>query len=144
MDSEKAVRKRLAELKKNISILRDLQALSYADLVSNTEKLWALEHGLQISIQIVLDVGNQLLADKSENNIEDYAGVITRLGEVGIVPKDFSDKIRHMAGFRNILVHEYAELDLREVYRVLHENLSDFETFGRYIESYLAGAGGRP
>lgn len=138
MKSEKAIRKRLTELKKNISVLRDLQAMSFAELVSSTERIWASEHGLQISIQIVLDIGNQLLADKGENDIEDYAGVIERLGAVGILPQEFSEKIKHMAGFRNLLVHEYVEVDLREVYRVLQENLPDFETFGKCIESYVA------
>lgn len=106
MDSEKAVRKRLSELKKNISVLRNLQALSFAELVSSTERIWALEHGLQMSVQIVLDIGNQLLADKGANDIEDYAGVIGSLGAVSILPEDFSEKIKHMAGFRNVLVHQ--------------------------------------
>jgi uncharacterized protein YutE (UPF0331/DUF86 family) len=70
MKSEKAIRKRLIELKKNISVLRNLQALSFAELASSTERIWALEHGLQISIQIVLDIGNQLLAEKGDNNVE--------------------------------------------------------------------------
>jgi uncharacterized protein YutE (UPF0331/DUF86 family) len=34
-----------------------------------------------------------------------------------------------MAGFRNILVHEYLEIDRRRVYRALRTELRDFETF---------------
>ena len=32
-----------------------------------------------------------------------------------------------MAGFRNILVHEYLEIDRRQVYKVMTSNLGDFE-----------------
>ena len=77
------------------------------------------------------------MAEREENDISDYTDVIVRLGAAGILPKQFSEKIKPMAGFRNILVHEYTEIDLREVYRVLQENLSDFEIFGKYIEAYL-------
>ena len=95
-----------------------------------------MEHGLQISIQIVLD-GNQLLAQRGENSLDDYIYVIIRLGNAGFLPKQFAQRIKPMAGFRNILVREYTEIDLRGVYRVLQENLSDFEIFGKYIEAYL-------
>ena len=78
------------------------------------------------------------MAEREENDISDYTDVIVRLGTAGILPKPFSETIRQMAGFRNVLVHEYTEIDLKEVYRVLQENLSDFETFGKYVEVYLA------
>jgi uncharacterized protein YutE (UPF0331/DUF86 family) len=112
--------------------------LTFEEFAANPEKTWAVEHGLQISIQIILDVGNQLLAQRGENNLDDYTDVIIRLGNAGILPKQFAQRIKQMAGFRNILVHEYTEIDLKEVYRVLQENLSDFETFGKYVEAYLA------
>ena len=73
---------------------------------------------------------------KRHQGLYNYTDDIVRLGAAGILPKQFSEKIKPMAGFRNILVHEYTEIDLREVYRVLQENLSDFETFGKYIEAY--------
>jgi len=34
-----------------------------------------------------------------------------------------------MAGFRDVLVHEYAEVDARIVVRILREHLGDFERF---------------
>ena len=121
-----------------LGVLRRPGSLKFDEFSSSAEKIWSCEHGLQISIQIILDIGNQLLAEREENDISDYADVIAGLGAAGILPKDFSQKIKQMAGFRNILVHEYTEIDLKEVYRVLQENLSDFETFGKCIEAYLA------
>jgi len=116
------------------------RALPYEEWIASTEKVWAVEHGLQTSIQIVLDIGNHLLADLGENNVEDYSAVIVRLGTAGILPIEFSEKIRPMAGFRNLLVHEYAEVDLKEVHRILRDSLGDFENFGKHIEAYLSKA----
>ena len=105
------------------------------DLQVSHEKVWAVEHGLQTSIQIVLDIGNHLLADLGENNLEDYSSVLVRLGTSGILPIEFADKIRPMAGFRNLLVHEYAEVDLKEAYRMLRDPLGNFEDFGKHSEA---------
>jgi len=42
-----------------------------------------------------------------------------------------------MAGFRNILVHEYLEIDRRRVYQVLREELQDFDRFIAAISKRL-------
>ncbi len=42
-----------------------------------------------------------------------------------------------MAGFRNILVHEYLEIDRRRVYQVLRDDLVDFERFIKAVSKLL-------
>jgi len=42
-----------------------------------------------------------------------------------------------MAGFRNILVHEYLEIDRHRVYRALSTDLRDFESFIRTVTRLL-------
>jgi uncharacterized protein YutE (UPF0331/DUF86 family) len=110
---------KLQNLERYVQQLRKFQHYSYDEIESDLEKRWAIEHGLQVSIQIVIDVGNHILASVGENQIDDYASILDKLGQRNILPPQFAAKIRGMAGFRNILVHEYAEVDLRAVYDVL-------------------------
>jgi len=42
-----------------------------------------------------------------------------------------------MAGFRNVLVHEYLKIDRRRVWRVLNDELGDFEKFIRAVSKLL-------
>lgn len=42
-----------------------------------------------------------------------------------------------MAGFRNILVHQYLEIDEGEVYRNLQLGPDDFETFVDHVLAFL-------
>ena len=42
-----------------------------------------------------------------------------------------------MAGFRNLLVHEYLNIDPRRVYENWQEHLGDFVKFSEYIIRYL-------
>ncbi|HXF04785.1 MAG TPA: DUF86 domain-containing protein [Blastocatellia bacterium] len=131
------VRKKLRELSRYVAELETLRQLPFEQLTSRLRDLWSVEHGLQLSIQVVLDIGNHILAALGETAIEEYADVIDKLGERGILPREFARRIRGMAGFRNILVHEYVEVDRREVYEVLQNRLDDFRAFARYIEEYL-------
>jgi len=48
-----------------------------------------------------------------------------------------SAKLIAMAGFRNILVHEYLEIDRRRVYEVLRKDLADFDRFINAVSKLL-------
>ncbi|MCL4515103.1 MAG: DUF86 domain-containing protein [Firmicutes bacterium] len=47
-------------------------------------------------------------------------------------------KVAGMAGFRNVLVHQYLQVDLKEVYQILQSGLDDFRSFAGYITDFLA------
>lgn len=131
------IRKKLGELETYILTLERLRSYSLKELLEDRAKAWSVEHGLQIAVQTVIDTGNNILAALGEHEIEDYVDVIDKLGEQDVIPKAFSQAIRGMAGFRNILVHEYAAVDLEKVYHVLQNQLDDFRQFAKYIDAYL-------
>ena len=138
MIDKNLIKKKLGELENYILTLEGLRTYSITELQKNREKLWSVEHGLQLTVQLVIDMGNHILAAIGEQEIEDYVDVIDKLGERGIIPLEFSQTIRGMAGFRNILIHEYATVDIKKVYDVLHNQLDDFRKFARYVNAYLA------
>ena len=128
---------KLKELEKYIAELEKLKTTSLETLSKDLNKIWSLEHGLQLSIQIVIDIGNHILADMKESNIETYTDVIDLLGVKKVIPVDFAKRIRAMVGLRNILVHEYVEVDLKQLYSVLRNNLDDFKEFVKLIRCFL-------
>ncbi len=52
----------LAEMEGTVCTLRRHQDVTVAELQASPERAWAIEHGLQIAIQVLLDVGNHILA----------------------------------------------------------------------------------
>ena len=128
---------KFTELNRNLKELQKLRANKFVELSGSLSKQWAVLHGLQVSIQIIIDVGNHILAAIGEHAIEEYVDVIDKLGEKRIIPKKFAGRIRGMAGLRNILVHEYDVVDLKKVYEILQHNLNDFYQFTGYIQRYL-------
>ena len=53
------------------------------------------------------------------------------------MPPGFAARFGAVAGFRNVLVHGYLEVDLELVARFLAERLEDFEEFARHVERWL-------
>lgn len=56
--------------------------------------------------------------------------------EEGIIPFELAAKMKKIAGFRNILVHDYLEIDHKMVFNSLSD-LNDFKVFAENVYKLL-------
>lgn len=110
--------------------------ISFNEFQKDLSLVWIVEKGLEILIQNLLGIGAHLLASEIKNDWEDYGEVILKLGKHGVIPQEFVDQIKGMAGLRNILIHEYLRIDLNKLFDYLKYRLEDFVQFIRYIREY--------
>ena len=106
--------------------------------LASFEKIQATKHTLQEAVEASLDIANHLLAAKGLPRSETYSGMFLALGEKGLLTRDLADRLAEMAGFRNLLVHRYAEVDNRRVHQILQENLTGLEEFVKQVGQILA------
>ena len=130
------VRRHLLALDRALQTLRHHQGRPLDALRSDREEQWVVERGLQLCSQNVLDIATHLAASAGRD-VPDYATAIDNLAETGILPASFADRFRGVAGFRNVIVHGYLEVDLEVVHRVLNERLDDFAEFARRVNRHL-------
>ncbi len=127
---------KMQELEKYLNQLKKYRGITPEELKNNLEKLWAVQHGLQLCIQVVLDTGNHILAEAGVP-IKEYADIFPELARLDVIPTDYAENVKGMAGLRNLLVHEYSELDLQKIAEVINTSLDDFSLFGSYMLAYL-------
>ena len=130
------VRRHLLALDHALQTLRHHQGRPIDALRSDPDERWAVERGLQLCTQNVLDVATHLAASAGRD-VPDYATAIDHLAEMDILPASFADRFRGVAGFRNVIVHGYLDVDLEVVHRVLNERLDDFGEFARRVGRHL-------
>jgi uncharacterized protein YutE (UPF0331/DUF86 family) len=131
------VRRHLAALREAIANLGRHAGRTAPELRANADLRWAVERGLQLCAQNALDIATHLAA-AAGLDAPDYATAIDRLAEIAVLPAEFAARLRPIAGFRNVLVHGYLQVDLDILARVLNERLRDFEEFARRVEAHLA------
>ena len=95
-----------------------------------------IERNLQVAAQSVIDIANRIISLAALEKPRDYYGAILILGRAGILPSDFAQKLAPIAGFRNILVHDYLEIDGNEVYSNL-QHLEDLETYMQHVTKWM-------
>jgi uncharacterized protein YutE (UPF0331/DUF86 family) len=66
-----------------------------------------------------------------------YSDIAAILEEKNFISIDLREKWIRMVGFRNILVHDYLEVDRKIVYDVLQNRLGDLEELKKVFVTFL-------
>ncbi|TFG20086.1 MAG: DUF86 domain-containing protein [Promethearchaeota archaeon] len=134
---ETVINARIYKIQEYLKILKELKLERRENFLTDYRIHGLAERYLHLTIECVLDIGNHLISRLEYEKPETYQEILLILGKNSIIPKEFAKKIAKMAGFRNILIHNYLEINERLVFEYLQNNLSDFEDFNKYIIEYL-------
>ena len=127
MTDQDLVAKKLAFIE---TCMRDLrQEARPAYLATDVRELRFVEHTLQIAIQAALDVASHIVSDNRLGEPRTNRELFDLLGRHGWLSSSLAGVLRDMGGFRNVLVHGYAEVDVNVVRDVLDHHLPDLEAF---------------
>jgi uncharacterized protein YutE (UPF0331/DUF86 family) len=88
-----------------------------------------VEHTLQIAIQAALDVASHIVSDDRLGEPETNKELFDLLVRAGKLEPALAATLRDMAGFRNVIVHGYQEVDLGVVEDVVRHHLGDLLSF---------------
>ncbi len=135
VDKEK-IEQRLMKLEQAVRKLREIAEQSWEEYNSSEALRDRAERNLQVAAQACIDIANHIIADKGFRTPQGYADSFNVLLEEGIIPDALSDKMKMVAGFRNILVHDYLEIDNKIVYLSL-KHLNDFREFAKHVYNLL-------
>jgi uncharacterized protein YutE (UPF0331/DUF86 family) len=132
------VQARIAKIREYVALLRKIRGLTDEEHFLKDPLIYGnAERYLQLAIQAVLDVSNHVVADMKLSLPADNRQLFEVLTTQKVFSAPLAKKLISMAGFRNVLVHEYLEIDRRRVYRALTNDLGDFEKFIKSVSKLL-------
>ena len=134
----RVVERHLIALRRTLAALRRHAGVSPGSLRADPDRRWAAERGLQLCAQNALDIAGHISSALGLDP-DSYGSAIDCLVEADVLPESFGQRFRGIAGFRNVLVHGYLDVDLDLIVRMLSKRLGDFEEFAGHIEGWLAG-----
>jgi uncharacterized protein YutE (UPF0331/DUF86 family) len=129
---------KLTRLDEYVSYLKELKRYTRTQFIQDYRIHGLAERYLQLSIEVTIDVSRLLLIcfelERPENNHEAFE----LLYKNKLISKKLFEKIRNVAGFRNILVHDYMKIDHAIVYRALQDGIKNFEEFKKTVVKNIA------
>lgn len=132
---------RIDGIQKDIKRLKQLGALPIEEFAKE-ENFVRAQFYLRQALEGVFHIGLHILARIPGGRATEYKEVAFKLGEAEVVEKDFAkNQLKSMAGYRNRLTHFYAEVSPEEIYKIIHENLGDFDAYLKAIKKLLENPG---
>jgi len=130
---------RLADLRRHLDHLRTIRprvtdaARLASDLSLHNDVLFSL----LVVCQSVIDVAGEL-AGRRGIRFQDYAGAIRALRQIEGFPPDLIEGLLDLPGFRNVVIHEYVDLDYTRVIEAL-DRLDPLDRFLRAVAAIESG-----
>jgi uncharacterized protein YutE (UPF0331/DUF86 family) len=100
-----------------------------------------IERRLQLLAQISIDIANYLIARLGLAVPDEEENVFIGLARAGFLTAPLADRLKGLIRFRNILVHDYLEIDQEIVHENFQKNLEDLRDFAVEITAHLESLG---
>jgi len=107
------IRRKLKLIAEDLNYLKEFGEYDLDKLAKDFLKLAVTERLLERIVIRATDINNHLIAELGEGTeeIRGYADTFQRLVNFKIYSQDLAEKLAEDAKFRNILVHEYNNID---------------------------------
>jgi uncharacterized protein YutE (UPF0331/DUF86 family) len=137
IDKEKII-ERIGDIKSALSELEKYRKMDLKEFLADKNNYPLASYWLRIALEAMLVIGTHILSRLPFNGRKkDYTQVILSLGDYDVLPKDFAQKIKGLASYRNRLVHLYWKIGEEELLSVIKERFEDIEKFIDYIEKFI-------
>jgi uncharacterized protein YutE (UPF0331/DUF86 family) len=131
------IQDKLFRLSEYTKFIEDIIKHPDKEIVSNLSFYYSLEHILQLSIQVILDIGTHILAEEFNDNPKTYVEVIDALGQRGVIEKEFAISQKEMAKFRNKLIHDYDSINKEKTIIYARSAPEVFRIFGNAFVIFM-------
>jgi len=136
VNADKILQK-LRVIKENLAKLTILKNVSEETFISDFQKFDAAKYNLQTTIEAMVDICNHIISRLAYDIPRTNADSFRVLCRKKILDPGMEETFLAMARFRNRVVHLYDQVDNKEIYRIIQQNLSDFKKFIKDITNFL-------
>ncbi|MBU4369496.1 DUF86 domain-containing protein [Candidatus Parcubacteria bacterium] len=134
MTNISVIENKVSLIKKYLKILQRYQKYSKEKIVKDIDIKGAAERYLYLVVQATIDLAGAIISFRNFRKPTTMSENFYILNEEKIINSDLTETLVKMTGFRNIIVHDYEEINYDVVYDVLKNRLKDIEKFLKIVE----------
>lgn len=127
-----------------LAVLADLRERGDHDLLDDPTAIRAVKYAFVVAIEAAIDTAEHIIASEGLRAAESFADAFAVLEEAGLLDTELAASLGDAARFRNLLVHNYADVDDRRVVAILRSRLDDLHSFRRVVAGLVDSGPGNP
>lgn len=121
------IQEKVADIRSNLEVLKNYAAQDEDTFLNNNEAIRSARYAFIVMIEASCNIANHLCAKLLNTAPESYAETFLVLGQNGVITNELAQRLGKMAGFRNLLVHGYADVDDSKMFLIMRNDLGDIE-----------------
>jgi uncharacterized protein YutE (UPF0331/DUF86 family) len=129
MVDRSVVLRKISRIRHYLSRIKEHSHIPLLEFLNDLNTQDIILHNLQLAIQGCIDLGSHIVSDEGWGIPGSFSEIFYLLEEKGVIPHELTEKLVAMAGFRNMIIHEYEKVDLKIVHEILNKDLPDIENF---------------
>jgi len=127
------IKQRLNQLSTSINKIERFKEISLEEFLKDDIIQDVVEYNLFIAINMMIDIATHIVVDNNMGSPETLGEAFNILNKEKYLNDEETKVYRNMVGLRNILSHEYINIDKNIIYDILKNNLVDIKKFVIFV-----------
>lgn len=133
-----SVQRRLVAIRERLDELRQLGDVTLDRLEADWLVRAAAERVLTQLVELAAQINTHVVATSGKVPPAEYRESFVAAAALGVLSADLAAKIAPSAGLRNILVHQYLDVDLEIIAGSVGQALADYSAYVREVAAWLS------
>ncbi|KAF0134363.1 MAG: hypothetical protein FD145_743 [Candidatus Saganbacteria bacterium] len=131
------IRRKLARLNMYLDKLGPMTKYTFNEYLSDTFLKYSTERLVQLIVECATDINGHVVVELKGRPPEDYTSSFIRASDVGLINFELANRLKASGGMRNLLVHEYMEIDDKKVYETIPVCINDYKEYIKQVEKFI-------
>ncbi len=129
MVDRRIISEKVDTVEKSIKRVMERRGLCVSEFIKNGDLQDSVILHLMQAIQGCIDLSAHIVSDEELGLAASTRDFFYILSDNNIINAELREKMINAVGFRNLAAHEYAKLDLNQVYEIATHGIKDLEEF---------------
>jgi Uncharacterized conserved protein len=136
MVNRNIIKAKINAIQHNLTRISNYDHLTLEEFLKDEDAQDIIVHNLFILLQNMIDIGTHIIADTNMEAPDYLAEIADALVKEKVIPCELLKPLKAMIGLRNIIAHEYGDLNFTIIYKIIHENMGNIQMFLQGVIQY--------
>ena len=125
-------------VRRHLNRVTEKRDVDLPTFLKDVDRQESILFNLQMAIQNCIDIAAHIIGEDGFGVAGSTNEMFYLLEENGFMNAELTEKMVSAVGIRNLIVHEYSKVELKEVFEVAHKDIKDLN---EYLKSILGRLG---
>ncbi len=126
-----------SSVKRHLNRIKEKRDIDLHTFLKDLDRQESILLNLQMAIQNCIDIAAHIISEEGVGVPGSMNEMFYLLEDNGYISIDITEKMVKGVGFRNFIVHEYGDVELKQVFEVAKKEIEDLEKYLLAIFSKL-------